>query len=148
MAGSNAAFDAAVFRQSIRSTMTMGLPTADADKPTFTWSTQNQYAVESPADNPYDWTATPTSTVTHAEVRVPCAIEFSARPAGSRETALGEFDTSRVIITVLDEDYTLIEGADGVRMGGNDYIIEFVAPPMGLFEVTVYQLYCQARDES
>lgn len=148
MAGSNAAFDPAVFRTAIRNTMLMGIPGASQDKPTFQWSIARDYAIDDPADSPYDWTSAPTSTVVHPDIQVACAVEFSARPAGSQQTIIGEFDTSRVILTLLDEDYALVKGADLVLMGGNTYTIEFVAPPMGLFDVTVYQIYCQARDES
>lgn len=148
MAGSHPAFNAANFRNTIRSTMEMGLPTATADRPTFQWKTERDYAIDDPAQNPYDWTATPTSTVTHADVQVACAVEFSARPAGSVDTPLGQFDTSRVVLTLLDEDYELIEGANRVVIGGNPYEVDFIAPPTALFEVTIYTIYATAVDES
>lgn len=148
MAGSNPAFDPAVFRQAIRDTMIMGLPNATAEKPTFRWNPDKTFTTADPAGQPYDLTASPVDTDAPPDVQIPCAVEFSARPAGSLDTVIGEFDTSRVIITILDEDYALIEGADQVLLGENTYNIQFVGPPLGLFEVTVYQLYAIARDES
>jgi hypothetical protein len=148
MAGTNSAFNATQFRQVIRETMLMGMPNAVQERATFRWDPAKSYPVADPAGNPYDLTSAPTTTTTHADVQVPVAVEFSARPAGSMDTVMGEFDTSRVIITVLDEDYEQIVGADLVIMGGNTYDIQFVGPPIGLFEVTVYQLYALARDES
>lgn len=148
MASSNPAFNPAVFRQAIRDTMIMGLPNATAEKPTFRWNPNKTYATADPGGAPYDFTAAPVVTVAPADVQVAVAVEFSSRPAGSLETVIGEFDNSRVIITVLDEDYELIRGADEVILGGNTYDIQFVGPPLGLFEVTVYQIFAIARDES
>lgn len=148
MAGSNSAFDATAFRTAIRSAMTMGLPGTTSERATFRWTPDKTFATADGAGKPYSWGATPTTTTTHADVQVPVAVEFSARPAGSLSTVMGEFDTSRAVITVLDEDYADIVGADLVLLGGNTYEIEFVGPPMGLFDVTVYQLFCLARDES
>lgn len=148
MVGTHPAFDPARFRQAIRSTMIMGTPTNTAEQATFRWNPQRDYAIDDPADNPYDWTSTPTTDTLTADVQVPVAVEFSARPAGSTQTQMGEFDTSRAILTILDEDYALIKDADLVLLGGNAYAIQFVSPPMGLFSVTVYQMFCEALDES
>lgn len=148
MVGSNPAFDPAVFRASIRSTMNMGLPVPVEERPTFRWSVKADYAIEDPASKPYNWTATPTNVETHPDVQVPCAVEFAARPAGSTETTLGQFDVSRVIVTILDEDYAQVRGADVILVGTNTYDVDFVGPPLGLFEVTVYQIFATARDET
>lgn len=143
-----AGFNPAAFRDAIRFAMHMGLPNATEERATFRWTTVRTYDTADPAGNPYDYTATPATSVAHDDVLIPVAVEFSARPAGSRDTAVGQFDSSRAVITVLDEDYALVEGADLVLLGGNTYEVEFVGPPLGLFDVTIYQLYCDARDES
>lgn len=128
--------------------MTMGLPVDVVERPTFRWTTQRDYAIDDPAGNPYDWTATPTETTTHPDVQVPCAVEFAARPAGSTETVLGQFDTSRIVVTLLDEDYDAVRGSDVILAGGNSYDIDFVGPPLGMFQVTVYQVFATAQDET
>lgn len=143
-----AGFNAAAFRDAIRFAMNMGLPNATEERATFKWNTVRTYTTADPAGSPYDYTATPATSVAHADVAIPVAVEFSARPAGSRDTSVGQFDSSRAVITVLDEDYALIVGADQVLLGGNTYEIQFVGPPVALFDVTIYQIYCDARDES
>lgn len=148
MAGTNADFDAAAFRAAIRSAMDMGLPNATNERATFRWAVEKTFATADPAGQPYTFNTAPASTVVRPDVRIPVAVEFSARPAGSTDTSLGEFDTSRVIITILDEDYEQVEGANEVLLGGNAYDVQFVGPPLGLFSVTVYQVYAEARDES
>lgn len=141
-------FDATAFRAAVRATMVMGLPNATADKATFRWTTVETFDVEDPAHNPYDWTDTPATSVAHADVQVPVAVEFAARPAASLDTPVGQFDAARVEITVLDVDYVLIEGANEVLLGENTYDIDFVGPPGGLFGVDVYSIYATARDET
>lgn len=143
-----AGFDAAAFRLAIRSTMTMAAPNATADRATFRWSPIKTFSPQDPAHNPYSFTEAPVTNVTHIDVKVPVAVEFSAPRLAAHETPLGEFDTARAIITILDDDYALVAGADLVLLGQNTYEIEFVAPPIGLFDVTVYQIYAVARDES
>ena len=148
MAESNPDFDPAGFRDAVRFAMNMGLPNTVSERATFRRSSRKDYAIEDPAGRPYDFTDSPTRTVTQRDVQVPVAVEFAARPSGSFRTTLGEFDSSRAIVTVLDEDYALIEGSDQVLLGGNVYEVQFIAPPIGLFDVTVYQLHCQAVDEA
>lgn len=148
MAGSNSGFNPAVFRAAIVDAMNMGLPTDPTERATFRWHKQQTFSTADPSGMPYDLAATPATDTTPDDVQIPCAVEFSARPAGSLETTIGEFDTSRVIITILDDHFPSIEGADEVLLGGNTYDIQFVGPPIGLFEVTVYQVFALARDES
>lgn len=148
MAGTDPRFPAQRFRDAIRFAMHMGLPNAVQERITFRWTTQKTFSTHDPAGRPYNWGSTPATTTSHADVLIDCAVEFTARPAGTRDTALGEFDTSRAVVTILDEDIDSVSGADTAIIGGNEYEILFTAPPMGLFEVTVYQLYLQARDES
>lgn len=147
-AGFGTGFDADAFRQAIRATMTMGLPNATADRATFRWTTAETFAIEDQDHNPYDWTDTPATSDAHADVQIPVAFEFAARPAASLDNPMGQFDSTRVEITILDVDFPLIEGANEVVLGENTYDIDFVGPPRGLFEVDVYTIYATARDET
>lgn len=142
------AFNAGQFRDAIRFAMTMGLPDSTADRATFKWTPVKTYANSDTGGRPYNLTETAASTTSHSDVQIPVAWQFASRQGQEEQTSLGQFDTSRVVLTILDEDYTKVTGADHVVMGGNTYDIDFVAPPIGLFEVTVYELYCRARDES
>lgn len=148
MAGTNAAFNSQAFKDGIHLAMNMALPGTVADRATFQWRVEKTFAKQDNANRPYDWTSTAVTSNERADVQVSCAVEFAARTTTAGETPLGKFDSTRAIITLLDEDYALIEGADTVLLGQNTYDVDFVAPPIGLFEVTIYQLYCSARDES
>jgi hypothetical protein len=148
MAGTDAGFDATEFRDAIRFAMRMGAPEDPSERATFRWTKQQTFAVADVGGSTYDWSATPASTTQHPDVQVDVAVEFSARPAATRDEAAGQFDESRVTLTLLDEDYANVRGASEVILGGNTYNIDFVGPPMGLFEVTVYSVFCTARDES
>lgn len=148
MASTHPSFNPAVFREAIRDTMLMGMPNATTERVTFRWSPESTYTSIDTGGIPYDATESPTTTETHPDVLVPVALEFAARPAGSMETSMGEFDTSRIVITILDVDWDEVVGADQVIIDEATYDIQFVAPPIGLFEVTVYQVFAIARDEA
>lgn len=143
-----ASFNADRFRAAIRSTMEMGLPNATSERATFRWNDEATYAVEDEDHQPFDWTDTPTTEETHEDVQIPVAMEFSARPAGTLDTTVGQFDSARVILTILDTDFESVQGSDEVLLGGNSYTIDFWGPPMGLFDVTIYSVYCTATDEA
>lgn len=156
MAGTNPAFDADVFRQAILDTMEMGLPTDTAERLTFHWERDRTYTPEDRAHHPYDLDATPTTDEPQDpdnptdERQIVYALEFSARPAGSHEGQFGEFDTSRAVVTILDSEWVLIADPkpDYATIDGSRYDIDFSAPPVALFDATVYTLYLTAQDEA
>lgn len=139
-------FNATAFRNIIRQTMLMGAPEDEALRATFKWTTQKTYTQAGPSGRPYDLHASPTTSTAHADVQIPVAIEFKG--GGGTDTSVGQFQDANAEITVLDEDYELIEGADKLTLGGNTYIIDFVKPPDGLFGVTVFTIFAHAQDES
>ncbi len=140
-------FNPDTFRDKIKSAMQMGSPNATQEKVTFRWVSQKTYSVKTdPTGRPYDLASAAVSINEQADVQVDCAVEFIYRnPTGS---PIGEFDTPRVVITLLDTDYAQIEGATKVLLGGNTYDVQFVEPPVGLFSVTVYTVHAIAVDES
>jgi hypothetical protein len=148
MAGSNAAFDPDAFRSAIRLAMVMGQPVDPAEQTTFVWLEEDTFAAEGPGPetDPYSWTATPTSTVAARRViQVNCAVEFT-RGTSLEGEAMGAFAPNSAVLTLLDEDWALVQDADEVLIGGNTYLID--APggtPSGLFDVTVWQLRVSAR---
>jgi len=144
-----ASFDGATFRDAIRFAMNMGLPNNVSERATFMWESVSTYDIADPVGNPYDYNAVPTHTTHHADTQVPVAVQFIQRGGqGEVSTPFGEIDATHVILTVLDEDYQLIYTAQKVKLGGDVYKINFVAPPEGLFDVTVYNVYATAEDES
>jgi hypothetical protein len=150
-------FDATEFRQAIEFAMQMGLPGTESERVTFRWSGSKVFDTPDERGNPYDWTNAPASTESTpdipASITVPCAVEFRARRSVSGETIIGSFDVASVVITLLDTQYALLQHdtlglPDQLTVDGNQYDVSFWGPPMGLFNVTVYQMYAQARDES
>jgi len=141
-----AGFNAAEFRAAITSTMEMGLPNAVEERPTFRWKTRKTFEIADPEGRPYDFGAAPTKQQSHEDVQVPCSVQFINMKGDGN--AVGQFDQPRAVLTLLDEHYTLVEGADEVLLGGNTYKVDYVAPPTGLFSVDVYKIYVLAVDES
>lgn len=148
MAGQNPAFNAEEFRSGIRFAMQMGAPSASAERATFRWKVTKQFDIADPANRPYNWTAPPDTVSSHPDVQVDCAVEFTSRASSSGGASVGRFNSAQAVITVLDEDFVKIVGASHVLLGGNLYSIDYIAPPEGLFDVTVYTLFASALDES
>lgn len=143
-----AGFDAAAFRDNIKSTMQMGSPNSSSEKVTFRWPTRLDYGVGvklDPNGKPYVLGASVVADETSPDVQIDCAVEFIDRT--SVGTPIGEFNNPRVIITILDEDFESVKTATKVLIGGNTYSIQY-SRPVGLFSVTVYEVFAQAVDES
>ena len=143
-----ASFDSTEFRDAIKFAMNMGLPDDETERATFRWTTERTFATADSGGSPFDIHATPVTEVERADVLIDVAVEYGSVRGQDAGTSVGEFTSSRAVITVLDEDYVSIVGADMVLLGGDTYDIKFVRPPIGLFDVTIYQLDCEARDET
>ena len=75
MAGSNVAFDAAVFRENIKQTMRMGLPGVVENQATFHWRADKTFAVQAPDNSPYNWSSIPITNIQkHAKITFILAI--------------------------------------------------------------------------
>ena len=138
------------FRSAIISTMEMGMANNPDDVATFYWDQVWEYDNGSQMDTvPYDLSAEPErSLVRSKRVTVPVAVEFIARATSSSGTAMGEIQSPRVVITVLDTWIDSIKTADGVEFSGAKYTIDFIGPVAGLFDVDVYEIYASALDEA
>lgn len=147
MAGTSPDFDSALFRTQIRATMTMGLPGSVADRATFRWSADKTYSNQDSDAKPWLWTESSVTDVVHADVQIPVAMEL-LRTVEQDGTSLGDFNIVKAILTILDVDYVSVVGADTVLLGQDEYNIDFVEPPIGLFDVTVYRIHLRAMDES
>lgn len=162
MAGADptGAFVADDFRASIRATMLLGMPEDQDQRPIFLFPRARTYAVEDKAHLPFDWTTTPATDSDPDEPRtvkcgteadeVLCAWEAAGGRGGtqSNETPFGDFDSERLVVTMLDVDFALIDGFDRAMFSGNTYRYQFEGPRTGLYEVTVHQLVLGAVDES
>jgi hypothetical protein len=153
-------FDEARFRDAITNTRLMGIPEDPAERLTFWWRRDQTYSPDDPAGNPYDWTEPPVLDAPgnptlpddgldqEQSLQVPYALEFSARPASSSNTVFGEIDASRAVVTMLETDFQKVRTADYAVIGDSRYRIQFDAPPLGLFNVTIWTLYLEAEDQA
>jgi hypothetical protein len=154
------AFNESTFRAAILNTMLMGMPEDKAQQLTWWWRREQTYSPDDPAGDPYDWTQPAVSDVpgnpklkdagTPAEqfLIVPYALEYSARQTGSSNTAFGEIDTARAIVSLTDSDYEQVKTADYATIGDTTYRIQFKGPAIGLFGYTLFQMYLEAEDSA
>lgn len=164
MAGedSTGGFDADEFRTSIRAVMLLGLAEDQAQRPIFLFPRTRTYANDDKAGQPFDWGEAPTTdtntlpgepkTVKCGEGNgeVLCAFEAAGGRGGTQsiETPFGDFDTERLVITMLDVDFAKVDGFDRVQVGDALYRYQFEEPRGGLYDVTVHQLIVAAVDEN
>lgn len=150
-------FDEAKFRDGIRFAMRMGTPQQESERIIFRWTSENIYDEPDVKGKPYDWTSTAAATTTAADkpvsLSIPAAFEFFDSKTNSGSTAMGDFEIATVKITILDEDWAAVQDVNLERpdlavIDGAEYDIDYIAPPVGLFGVTVYQVFCSARSES
>lgn len=143
MAGTDVGFDAAAFRTAIKTAMVMGSPNTVALKATFQWRKAQTFATQDPAGRPYNLTAPPVTDTTPSQVVLDeVAVEYAVPDA--RGTTVGEIVPRTATVTLLDEQYAQVQGADFVLLSGRTFEITTVTA-LALFEVNVYQLHCQAR---
>ena len=146
-------FDPALFKDAIRFAMNMGLPDTETERVTFRWTADQTFENDSPSGNPYTWSTSPTTETAPDDVRVDAAVEFVSRASLADQNSIGDFDNPRIVVTLLDDEFETITDdtlglPDQLVVGGNTYEVDFVAPPVGLFSVTVYQIHATAVDES
>lgn len=148
MAGSDPRFDPNVFRTNIRFAMRMGMPEDATKGVTFRFGKTKTWPSGAALDqdgNPFDPTLS--AIVTEPDpVQIPVGVEFSQ--ASPEELPVGQFVGSKVVLTMLDEDYEEVKLAKEVTIDGDDYIIRYEEPPIGLFDVTVHRFVCTSKDES
>jgi hypothetical protein len=140
-------FNATQFRDAIKFAMKMGAPDQTSERVTFRISAEKTFATADAYGNPYDFSASPVTTVPHDDIQVDCAVQFYNATTIARGTSIGDFDTSRVVVTVLDDDFTAIETCDVMIIDTVEYRVNFVEPPVGLFDVTVYNIHGSTVDE-
>jgi hypothetical protein len=148
VAGTNAAFDAAAFRDGIHLAMAMGLPPAVEDQPTFHFPQPRTYGV--PVDEegvPYDPTAQPLPLASglRPAVKVPCAVEYF--DVFGEIITFGIVTPSRVVLTLLDTEFVQVDGFTHVDIGQERYVFRHWETPLGLFEVGVRRAWCLNENE-
>ena len=142
-------FNADEFRENIINTMIMNTPNTVSDRATFCWRIDKAYTTTDTTGRPYELATTPVHVETTPDVQVPVAVEFvnNEGMGGTGANAVGRFDTSKAVLTLLDTYYPQVYDADWVTLGDSIYDIRFWEPPIGLFDVDVYRVHVEARDE-
>lgn len=144
--GAISGFDADDFRANIRLAMTVGLPPDSADQPTFVFP--GEVTNTEPADQddvPFDPDVRPT-VAPPVSLKVPCAVEYVDNQ-GKVEN-FGLVVKSKVMLTLLDEDYETIRGFSYVVIGGDRFIYTKTETPLGLDSVGVWIVHATAEDDS
>lgn len=141
-------FDAAEFRDAVKFAMSMALPDDTSERLTFRWKVDKTYDTADPTGKPYSYDSEPTSTDAPEDVQITAGVTFVSRATSASGNAVAAFESPRVVVTVLDEDYESVSGADEIVLDGATYIINYWEPPQGLFDVTIYKVHATARDEA
>jgi len=127
--------------------MTVGLPVDPEEAPVF-FMPQGEVTTDDPADQegvPFSPTGVRTVVPRPKIQGVKCSIEY-VDGVGKLEN-FGLISPSRVILTLLDEEYAQVKGFEFVVIGGNRYWYKRTETPKGLVSVGIYRVHCQAEDE-
>lgn len=144
MAGSVPGFDADAVRAGLRLAMTVGLSPKEEEQPTFFFA--RTATTDAPADEdavPFDVTKKRVLGPPQS-VKVTCAVEYHDNQ-GKIEN-FGLIVPSKVVLTLLDEEYEQVKGFQYVVIGGNRYWYKTTEAPVGLVSVGVYTIHCTAED--
>lgn len=134
------------FRDGIHFAMQTGLPPAEEEKPTFEFPSQLVYTGSGDEEGvPFD-PAVPVEKFQPQPVKVLCAVEYFHDEG--QLTNLGIHGATRIRVTVLDEDFALIEGCRSCVIKGDRYFFRSIEPPGGLFDVGYYLLHFSAEQET
>ncbi len=155
MAGVDTAFNQPEVEAALRFAMNMGMPLLPEDRLTWHWNPDRTYTIQDVNADPYNWTAPPVTDVPGNPVQpggslqVLYALEATnASSSYTVDTAFGQFDPTKIAITLLDAEFQQIKTADYITMRLVTYDISFVAPPVALFSMPVWTVYAEARDSA
>lgn len=145
MAGSNPGFDGNAFREGIRFVQQMAAAPIDSDQVSFYKPAQLVYNRPTDPENvPFDPNATVTR-VQPAPVKVACGLEY--RTAKGEVTAFGSITASRLVVTLLDEEYELVKDCSYIVVAGEKWNYLLTEPPTGLFDVGLFSMHFVAEDD-
>lgn len=147
-------FPEALFRQSIRDAMLMGMPELVEDRLTWFWRRAQTFTPDDLAGDPLDWSSAPVTDdpgnpagdPDDDGVVVDYALESLANPEAV--TVIGDLNLQNVKVTVFDVDYEQIRTADYAQLRDIVYQIRFEAPATPLFGVTMHDIYLEAQEQA
>lgn len=140
-------FDADAFRDGIWTAMAVGLPPELEDQPAFvTPAPVVDTGDERDSDGvAFDPSKQRTKIGPDTVTQVPAAIEYF--DADGTVGTFGLTTPSKVILTLMDEDYEAVKGFSYVVIGGNKYLYRKTEPPLGMVDVAIWRVHCSTDDE-
>lgn len=157
MSGTDTRFNATKFRNGIKFAMEMAFPEDSSKRFTWHWTPERTYHKPDSGGFPLEFKQSQVATeVDISDFIVDVACKFTAVGSNSRVggTELGVFDIASIEATLLDTDYEALKAhgngrlPDQAMVDGSIYTVQIWKPPLGLFDVTIYQAILQAQDES
>ncbi len=135
------------FRRGIKSAMQLAKLSDPDLQPAFYFNevVDTGTASVDDAQVPYD-PAIPAGPRPRGPVYVDCAVEYF--DAENQPTDFGLLAPTRIVVTVLDEEYETIKDCDYVVIHGDRYNYRRTEPPVGLFDVGVFSLHFTAESET
>lgn len=160
--GIDAGFDPAEFRRSIHFAMQMGTPPDPDKRPKFlkksTSRTYWQNGVQLGSTPRLDRDGKPLDPTIEVrrgattEYKMPddsavdCAIEVAR--ADSDELPVGNFRPTKIVVTLLDDEYEVVRECRELIYNGDRYQFGYEPEAYGLFSVGVHTMIFYAIDES
>ena len=154
--GFSSAFDSSLFNNAIRFAMQMGAPLQEELRPTFVFASAgvSYWRGEDEVLNPrVDRDGSPLDPeieerqVPPRRIQVDCAVEVE-RGALAGETPVGNFQQTRLVVTLLEEQYAQVKGCASCEYNGDNYLYAFEPDNFGLFDAGVHTLIFNAEDET
>lgn len=143
MAGNPPGFNPTEVRNGLRFAMTFGIP--EGSPPTFVMPTT--YTAGGDFDShgvPWHPDDVPVPGTPGQSIAVPCAVEYTQGP-GKADT-FSHLMPSKILLTLLDEEYQQIKGFEYVVINGNKYLYRNTQAPVGLGSIEVWQIVCESED--
>lgn len=154
--GITADFDNDGFRNAIRFAMQMGTNPDPDRRPKFVqrsstrtyWKNGTQLGQEPRLDRdgkPLDPEVEIRRPVDQF-IEVDCAIEVTR--ADAEELPVGTFQPTKVVVTLLDQQYVQVKDCREMVYNGDRYVFGYEPESNGLFDVGVYTMIFYAKDET
>lgn len=150
-------FDGEGFRNAIRFAMQMGTPVDPDRRPIFikppivatTYWKNDVELVDAPRLDGDGIPLDPNVEVREGadvQVSVDCAIEVER--ADAEEGPVGMFVPTKLVVTLLDDQYAEVDGAREMLYNGDRYLFGYEPENNGLFDVGVHTMVFYPQDES
>lgn len=125
--------------------MEFGLPEETAARPTFVFERVDTTTAEVDGEGvAFDPDATVTEG-TPVSKQVDCAVEYI--DGDGKIESFAVVAPSKVKLTLLDDEFALVDGFYYVIIKGQKYYYQRSEPPVSLGTVTVYTIHCRSEDE-